>query len=136
MKKSIFWGSMVLITALLAGCQGNSAQAEAGRPAREAAPAQEAEEAAEEQTTEEKAEPVDPESLAAELEGERIADLSGDFDHDDLADLAVCTRGGDGTVTLWLLSGDGRTVKVSESGREMAELGIFIKDRFQQLQNA
>jgi hypothetical protein len=128
MKKSIFWGSMVLITALLAGCQGNSAQAEAGRPAREAAAAQEAEEAAEEQTPEEKAEPVDPESLAAELEGERIADLSGDFDHDDLADLAVCTRGGDGTVTLWLLSGDGRTVKVSESGREMAELGISPTD--------
>ena len=124
MKKSIFWGSMVLITALLAGCQGNSSQAEAGRPAREEAAAQEAEEAAEEQAPEEKAEPVDPESLAAELEGERIADLSGDFDHDDLADLAVCTRGGDGTVTLWLLSGDGRTVKVSESGREMAELGI------------
>ena len=128
MKKSIFWGSMVLITALLAGCQGNSSQAEAGRPAREAAPAQEAEEAAEEQTPEEKAEPVDPESLAAELEGERIADLSGDFDHDELADLAVCTRGGDGTVTLWLLSGDGRTVKVSESGREMAELGISPTD--------
>ena len=128
MKKSIFWGSMVLITALLAGCQGNSAQAEAGRPAREAAAAQEAGETAEEQAPEEKAEPVDPESLAAELEGERIADLSGDFDHDDLADLAVCTRGGDGTVTLWLLSGDGRTVKVSESGREMAELGISPTD--------
>ncbi len=128
MKKSIFWGSMVLITALLAGCQGNSSQAEAGRPAREAAAAQEAEEAAEEQAPEEKAEPVDPESLAVELEGERIADLSGDFDHDDLADLAVCTRGGDGTVTLWLLSGDGRTVKVSESGREMAELGISPTD--------
>lgn len=128
MKKSIFWGSMVLITALLAGCQGNSSQAEAGRPAREAAAAQEAGEAAEEQTPEEKAEPVDPESLAAELEGERIADLSGDFDHDDLVDLAVCTRGGDGTVTLWLLSGDGRTVKVSESGREMAELGISPTD--------
>ncbi|MBR7046636.1 MAG: YARHG domain-containing protein [Lachnospiraceae bacterium] len=128
MKKSIFWGSMVLITALLAGCQGNSAQAEAGRPAREAAAAQEVGETAEEQAPEEKAEPVDPESLAAELEGERIADLSGDFDHDDLADLAVCTRGGDGTVTLWLLSGDGRTVKVSESGREMAELGISPTD--------
>ena len=128
MKKSIFWGSMVLITALLAGCQGNSSQAEAGRPAREAAAAQEAGETAEEQAPEEKAEPVDPESLAAELEGERIADLSGDFDHDDLADLAVCTRGGDGTVTLWLLSGDGRTVKVSESGREMAELGISPTD--------
>jgi len=119
---------MVLITALLAGCQGNSAQAEAGRPAREAAAAQEAGETAEEQAPEEKAEPVDPESLAAELEGERIADLSGDFDHDDLADLAVCTRGGDGTVTLWFLSGDGRTVKVSESGREMAELGISPTD--------
>ena len=128
MKKSIFWGSMVLITALLAGCQGNSSQAEAGRPAREAAAAQEVGETAEEQAPEEKAEPVDPESLAAELEGERIADLSGDFDHDDLADLAVCTRGGDGTVTLWLLSGDGRTVKVSESGREMAELGISPTD--------
>jgi hypothetical protein len=128
MKKSIFWGSMVLITALLAGCQGNSAQAEAGRPAREAAAAQEVGETAEEQAPEEKAEPVDPESLAAELEGERIADLSSDFDHDDLADLAVCTRGGDGTVTLWLLSGDGRTVKVSESGREMAELGISPTD--------
>ena len=128
MKKSIFWESMVLITALLAGCQGNSSQAEAGRPAREEAAAQEAEEAAEEQAPEEKAEPVDPESLAVELEGERIADLSGDFDHDDLADLAVCTRGGDGTVTLWLLSGDGRTVKVSESGREMAELGISPTD--------
>jgi hypothetical protein len=128
MKKSIFWGSMVLITALLAGCQGNSSQAEAGRPAREAAAAQEAGETAEEQAPEEKAEPVDPESLAAELEGERIADLSGDFDHDDLADLAVCTRDGDGTVTLWLLSGDGRTVKVSESGREMAELGISPTD--------
>jgi hypothetical protein len=128
MKKSIFWGSMVLITALLAGCQGNSSQAEAGRPAREAAAAQEVGETAEEQAPEEKAEPVDPESLAAELEGERIADLSGDFKHDDLADLAVCTRGGDGTVTLWLLSGDGRTVKVSESGREMAELGISPTD--------
>ena len=124
MKKSIFWGSMILITALLAGCQGNSAQAEPERPAREAAAADVSGAMSAGEEAEETWEAADLQSLAAELDGERIAELSDDFNNDDLADLAVCTRGEDGTLTLWFISGDGRTEKVSESGREMADLGV------------
>ena len=124
MKKGIFWGSMVLITALLAGCQGNSAQAEPERPAREAAAADVSGAMSAGEEAEETREAADLQSLAAELDGERVAELSDDFNNDDLPDLAVCTRGEDGTITLWFISGDGRTEKVSESGREMADLGV------------
>lgn len=144
MKKSIFWGSMVLITALLAGCQGNSSQAEAGRPAREAAAAQEAEEAAEEQAPEEKAEPVDSESrelldeekvkaaeaenlekLAEQIEGETVTGLGDYIDHDGMLDLAVCKKDGEDRIALWFIPGEsGEAFKVSETRLRMAALGI------------
>ena len=124
MKKIFLWGSTVLVAALLAGCQGNSAQAEPERPARTEAAADVAGAVSAGEKAEETREAADPQSLAAELDGERIAELSDDFNHDGLADLAVCTRGEDGILTLWFISGDGRTEMVSGSLLETAELGV------------
>lgn len=120
MKRIVLWAAAAVMTVYLAGCQAGSAQVLPQKPDGEETASEEAGEMAEETAA-----PADLESLAAELEGERIAELSDDFNNDSLEDLAVCTGGQDGTVTLWLISGNGRTQKVSQSRREMAELGIF-----------
>lgn len=122
MKKLALWGSIFLLTALVAGCQGNSAQAGPERPVPEAGKA-------EEEAAEDVSDFDGLERAAAELDGEVVTELYERLDSDSLEDLAVCTRGGENTITLWFIPGAvGKAIKVSETGLQTAALDLSFTE--------